>query len=448
MRTIVGICMVLLLDVAGWACSCSVSLLCPSMSRSEAIFVGRVMDRDELQIQFTVEERFKGIAPDATSVTAIKDSLCGGGLEVGERYVVFVSLLGDTPFVPGCGMTGPVESSASTIEFLRGWASGKSRPKLRGLVIENESETHASIDRPRFDVLPLDNVEIRVRGEDGSSYVTQTNGRGIFAIDGVPGGDYKITASRSGYEPGQADYAVSVPPDGCGELNIAMWTASLIAGTVLQSDGSAAPNITVELSRVEEGELRWPTECLSDKDGRFEFRRVPPGTYIVGVNVDGGSNSEVPYPSSYYPDSTSLDSAERLEITGPSRLDNLTFRLGERLPTRDVEILMIWWDGSPVTNGSVGFDRDRTPDARGEHFSRDTDGRGRLRCSLLTDRQYTIAPGDLIWEHEFGPVRGRDPVVVEPGDAPVHLTFVISKANDKRAYKKPSTMSGFNKPCL
>jgi len=36
-------------------------LLCPSMNNSEAIFIGRVMSQENFQIQFTVEERFKGV---------------------------------------------------------------------------------------------------------------------------------------------------------------------------------------------------------------------------------------------------------------------------------------------------------------------------------------------------------------------------------------------------
>src|SRR5205814_7461869 len=100
-------------------------------------------------------------------------------------------------------------------------------------------------------------------------------------IEEVPRGEYSVTARLHGYESGDDSYTVSVPENGCGELNIAMWTASRLAGTVLTNDGSPAPNIVVDLSRVEDGDLQWPAESISDQDGRFEFRRVPVRNYVV-----------------------------------------------------------------------------------------------------------------------------------------------------------------------
>jgi len=448
MRVFGGLLLVLMFNDPAWACSCATALLCPSMNNSEAIFIGRVMSQENFQIQFTVEERFKGVPPDATSVKAMGDPLCGGGFEVGTRYVVFVSRLVSTPFISGCGMTDLVERSASTIEFLRNWASGKSQPKLRGLVIESETEFHTSIDRPRSDTRHLPDVEVGVRASDGRSYTTRTDSRGVFVMDQLPLGQYSITASLYGYESRKDHYSVFVPQNGCAELNIGMWIASRVAGTVLKSDGSPARDVTVELSRVQNGKLQWPTESLSDEDGRFEFRRVAAGTYVVGVNVIRGANSELPYPARYYPNATSSDSAEKIEINGPVQLENLTFRLGERLKTRNIEISVVWWDGTPVTNGQVDFDRERTPGSVGEYFSRYTNNVGLIRCSVLTDRQFKVVAGRLNWENQSNPVPDRQTTLVEPGDNPIRLKFTISKANDERGTLKPSAMSDFNKPCL
>src|SRR5262249_39977382 len=161
-------------------------------------------------------------------------------------------------------------------------------------------------------------------------------------MDRIPVGKYSIDASLHGYEIRRDDYSVFVPQNACGELNLSMLTASRIAGTVLRNDGSPARNVTVELSLVENGKLRWPKESVSSTEGQFEFRRVPTGAYVLGVNVDRGANSEVPYMPRYYPDATSIESAERIEINGPVQLDNLVFRLGERLRTRNVEISVVW----------------------------------------------------------------------------------------------------------
>ena len=448
MRILGGILLGLIFNLSGWACSCGAAMLCPSMSSSAQIFIGRVMGQEQGKVQFTVEQRFKGVPSDATSITAFADPLCGGGFEIGKRYVVFISRLGDQPFIPGCGMTDLVERSASTIDFLKNWASGQSQPKLRGLVVENQGESGTSIDRPASNIRPLANVEVSARAADGSTYRARTDNRGIFRIDRIPVGKYSIDASLHGYETRRNDYSVSVPENACGELNLSMSTASRIAGTILQSDGSPARNVTVELSRVENGKLGWPNSSVSNNGGRFEFRRVPLGAYVLGVNVVRGANSEVPYPPRYYPDATSSASAERIEINGPVQLDNFTLRLAERLRTRNVEISVVWWDGTPVTNGEINFEREQTRQYAREHLTRFTDDLGLIRCVVLNDGQLKVSAGSLLWQDESSPVLDREYFVVESGDTPIRLTLVISKANDKRATSKPSTMSDFNNPCI
>jgi hypothetical protein len=66
MPVLLGLLIVLVFPMSALACSCTRSLLCPSKQKSDAIFVGRVMEEPGPTARFTIEERFKGVAADVT----------------------------------------------------------------------------------------------------------------------------------------------------------------------------------------------------------------------------------------------------------------------------------------------------------------------------------------------------------------------------------------------
>ena len=131
---------------------------------------------------------------------------------------------------------------------------------------------------------------------------TTTDAGGAFAFERLPPGRYRVLASRPGYtgrqvpdhqaEPGdfyEAGPAVDLA-EGAQVLDVqvVLHRNAGIAGRVIHPDGSAAPDVRVQVA------IRTPTgrrplieaQTTSQFDGRYEITGLPPGEYLVGaINV-------------------------------------------------------------------------------------------------------------------------------------------------------------------
>ncbi|MCG8457024.1 MAG: carboxypeptidase-like regulatory domain-containing protein, partial [Holophagales bacterium] len=66
-------------------------------------------------------------------------------------------------------------------------------------------------------------------------------------------------------------------------------TTGRVVGQTMADDGSALPGVTVTLtSQALQGERMQVT----DNDGRFRFRSLPPGTYTVTCQLEGFTTLE------------------------------------------------------------------------------------------------------------------------------------------------------------
>ena len=61
-------------------------------------------------------------------------------------------------------------------------------------------------------------------------------------------------------------------------------TSSALAGTVLDARGAAIPNAQVEATEVNTGSTR---TVRSNREGRFLFSQLNPGTYRIEVHAEG-----------------------------------------------------------------------------------------------------------------------------------------------------------------
>jgi hypothetical protein len=436
-RRLIGVTLNLILFTAsGLACSYSTPTLCSQLTTSESVFVGRVASVNDSQVNFTVEERFKGVPANVSSVQAETDSpFCRGLIfEVGQRYVVFTRRHGEISLIPGPSLTNLAEDSGSVISFLRDWAAGKIAAPLRGIVIENELEDSATVDY-HSKVHGLGRTKVRATGSNGIVREASTDEDGIFLMLGMPPGDYKISADLYGYESREPFYETKIPAGGCGEVTIGMWTASRIGGALLDLMGNPAPGLNVQLSKVRDDDLEWPREIETDDRGSFEFPRIPEGTYVLGVNIKGEPSSDTPYRARFYAGTDSPRTATRIQVDSTTRLDNLVFRLNEPLKTRSVLVSVVWWNGDPVTNAVVNFDSDQTTL---DHLFRYSDRDGSIRCTLLTDREFRISVADLMWLDSYDPVLDSQEINVTPGESPIQVRIMVSQANDHRTTKRPS----------
>ena len=127
----------------------------------------------------------------------------------------------------------------------------------------------------------------------------KTDSGGAFSFDRLPPGRYRVIASKQGHtsrelpdlqaEIGnffEAGPAVDLS-EGAQELDVQVLlhrTAS-IAGRIIRPDGSAAPDVRVQVA-IRAGTGRRPlieAQTTSQFDGRYEITGLPPGEYLVGA---------------------------------------------------------------------------------------------------------------------------------------------------------------------
>ena len=126
-----------------------------------------------------------------------------------------------------------------------------------------------------------------------------TDDRGAFSFEQLPPGRYRVMAAKPGYtgrqspnpqaEPG--DFFEDGPAvdlaDGAQvlDLQVVLHRTATIAGRVIRPDGSAAPDVRVQVA-IRTGTERRPlieAVTTSQFDGRYEITGLPPGEYLVGA---------------------------------------------------------------------------------------------------------------------------------------------------------------------
>lgn len=116
-----------------------------------------------------------------------------------------------------------------------------------------------------------------VRGRYFSQVTIDEDGRGTFDIDGLPPGTYDVTVMIGPAVGRRTQVRVW---DG-GTANVSMElpdrSAASIAGTIRSSDGRPLQEATIFLY----GALPSGLSAWADENGRFEFRSVPAGTYML-----------------------------------------------------------------------------------------------------------------------------------------------------------------------
>jgi len=149
---------------------------------------------------------------------------------------------------------------------------------------------------------------------------TKTDRSGAFSFGELPEGRYRVLASKSGYtsrqppDPGARAVSFNVGPVvdltadvPALDVQVTLHRTASIAGRVIRSDGSAAPNVQVQVALPGQGlgrRILFEARTTSRYDGQYEIAGLPPGEYLVGA-------MNVPIPTRQPFDAAKTTAAER-----------------------------------------------------------------------------------------------------------------------------------------
>ncbi len=112
---------------------------------------------------------------------------------------------------------------------------------------------------------------------------------GTFSAQGLLPGSYRVWASSDGC----ADSDPVVVEAGAGAVTLRLASAFVIAGTVRTRQGAALSNVRMR-ARKEGSDQGWDGSANTNRDGRFEIRDLPAGTYEVLAEAGWGVGSSRP----------------------------------------------------------------------------------------------------------------------------------------------------------
>ncbi len=233
-----------------------------------------------------------------------------------------------------------------------------------------------------------------------------TDRQGQYRFDDVPPGRYTINASRTGFvqmragqkHPLARGQLWTVPST--DRLDFILPRGGVIAGRLTDSSGEPLPGIRLTTLRViyqPNGERLTPYTMMdgrSDDRGQFRVAGLMPGIYMLAAHYQSNETGEQ-LMTTYYPGTTNLHEAERIEI-GLSEQVSASFSMLEGRPAR-ISGYVRSSDGKPLQGARLAL---RTDQGVFENWGRVEDASGWFELSGVT-------PGDYVLEVSRSGAGGR-----------------------------------------
>lgn len=177
----------------------------------------------------------------------------------------------------------------------------------------------------------LDRVIVEIAQTDGAGLRRRlvTDARGRFLVTGLPGGEYQVHASRTGYLNGAfgqrraaGDHSTITLAYGqwINNVDISLWRPAVITGFVNDDAGSPMQGVTVRAYRHDRRaghvELREVSRARTDDTGAYRLASLVPGEHMVGISGENDRERDIDvfapvevFAPAYYPAAESVAGA-------------------------------------------------------------------------------------------------------------------------------------------
>ena len=422
---------------------------CESFGAASAVFVGTVIDKSDrarpnergvvewtpVVFKFTVLQPFGGVeGAEVEVVTGRGGGDCGYQFIKGGSYLVYAHGGRDgKPLTASiCSRTKPLSQAAEDLEFLRGLGA-----RGPGVLID------IRVMRPRPNAEPggesfagLGGARVRVEGE-GDSREVRTDPEGRARLTGLKPGAYKIKLAPSeGLTTHQEEHEVTVADRGCASVQYFFADDGRISGRVTDAEGRAVAGVLVTLVESDDPEQESHSARFerTGEDGRYGFKGVAPGRYLLAVNLNRypqPGDATNAYPRTYYPGVAQSSQAEAVSLGAGERVKDRDITLPARREDVVVRGVVVWDDGSPVGGARVGY-RDVTYHERGtDNGAPPADERGRFTIKGHRGQTLLISVGsNRVFVGDFqrdGPMERAEPLRVTLAGPTEQVRIVITK---------------------
>lgn len=398
-----------------FACSCrDPGPPCQAYWKSPVVFMGTPLGASAVEVdwrghkmvqrlfRFRVEEGLRGIRVKEVKVlTGAWGGDCGYDFRVGTKYLVYAHEVEGKPWVGTsiCSRTRPLSEAAEDLSFIRGISNSPPGSLLYGVA----RRYRINLETGGWDAQePIAGAKvIATSGEH--QRVESTDADGNYHFKELPPGKYTVRVILPPNLSSQAEQEVEVSEHGCARIDYRAVLDGRISGKVIDARGQSPGIVTVDLLPLETGKQLRALWDVTESDGSFGFKDLPPGQYVLGVNIGDAPDDDLPYKTTYYPSTSEQGAAEIFKLDRGQHLTGLEFRLPPPLNRRAITGVVVRPDGKPVTRGEVSL----TEVASNRPAGRDakTDGEGRFSIQAFEGVRYKVSasvPADPNWDPDSG----------------------------------------------
>lgn len=449
MRVTTSLLLILISVVAiegiGLACSCAGAEGPSAAYRSaKAVFLGTAVEsstqtrkigvypisgknagkREEIEVEgysftFEIEEAFKGIKKKSVKIaTDAGGGSCGYFFEVGKEYLVYAYGASEVSLGTNiCARTRSASNAQDDLGLLRAMKAGVFETRIFGVVEKMEMSLDGSYGSAKYDI-PMSGIKVIAEGASGK-FESVTDSTGHFRFVGLPVGEYEVNAdlpkaykiwARFESQAGRDKVEITDLERGA-ELRFVVQLNAPISGTVYDENGQpVGDQFEVVIAKVDEDKKLISQAksniVFTDGSGGYAFDSLPPGRYLIGVNLFEAPPKNTPYPLMYYPKTQDIAKASVVEFREGERL-KVDLHLLPRLKERVISGIVMA-EAGPASKVHVNLSDVEEPD--NPIFSTDTDELGQFTIKCFVGREY------LISGYKF---EGGDEWRIEPVKAPL-----------------------------
>jgi hypothetical protein len=350
-------------EAYGCDCAFGGGPVCQDYWKASAVFVGTVIEIKTVKVKwgevevpqrlvrFSLDEPFRGVQGAQVEVlTGMGGGDCGIAFVQTQQYLVYASFFEDKLYTGICARTKVVSAAAADLEYMRGLNDAKSGGTVYGEVtIYQRNEKGEDVRRP------VSGAKIIIDGPDKRETTTDT--RGDYRLDGLPAGDYTAKISLPKTMTGrQTEQKISLANGGCAVVSFWLENDGQLNGRIFNPQGLPVNKAEIRLIESDKEPYRGHSDtAYSDEEGRYAFKEIPPGRYVLSIRFDGMTSQNRPFPATYYPGVRDQTQAKVVTIGEGQRISDYDLLMPPLPLEHEVTGIVVWSNGKPVPAARVEY---------------------------------------------------------------------------------------------
>ncbi len=348
-----------------FACDCAGTLVpCQAYGEASAVFVGTVINSRIITIKqsdyeaqrrvvrFSIDTPFRGVEDAEVEVsTGLGGGDCGFGFVQTQQYLVYAYEYEGKLSTSICTRTRSISKAEDDLSYIRGLARAKPGVVIRGEVVRYRRNEQGNLDN-----LPLTGITVTIEGQTRKT--TETDAKGQYVVEGLPAGDYvvKVSLPEGLSTRGEPEQKVNVADRGCAVVGFWLEPDGRLSGRVLNPQGLPVNKAEVFLIEFDKERYRghWAA-AYSDEEGRYAFKRIPPGRYVLSIRFDGMTSQNRPFPMIYYPGVSDRAQAKVITVGEGQKIADYNLEMPPLPLEHEVAGSVVWSNGKPAVGARVGY---------------------------------------------------------------------------------------------